>query len=572
MNDKSKKISQRIVLLVGFAAGFCLLVLFALGTSGTLFAQAAPGGLTSLDWGSKYFFANEEPAEVETVQREPTSIDGNVANCRYGLAVIGQGQNQLVDDFGAGLFLTFGNLPLPTTNNAQFLSNVTTTEEKNGCQYLGEYNTSPRIDITDPNNPDGLRYWLVHYPGLTWLIGNEVDRGPDESAGECVSSQGDMQPQVYARALHDTAEYIRQYDPSARTGLAGLVEVTPGRLQYLDIVWDTHIDLYGNPPDIDVYNMHIYILPEAKPDGTENNIAAFANGTDPALAKRESGGDPAACSDPNVYCFAEHDDMAVYAEQVVAMRQWMKSKGEQQKPLINTEYSILYPYVEDPPGTCEFLIDENGECFTEDRVQDFMANSFAYMETAIDPNLGYAMDGNRLVQQWIWFSISATGAGNVSNLYNNDGSNLTTIRQLGQQFMNHVNSIPTYINLIPEVAAFPSAEPDGTGTADLDIWINFRNNGITHVEDPFVVSFYSNAGLTNLIGTATIDPLYPVTGCSQAAYKATVTWNNVTPGIHQYWAKVDGQNDISESIENDNVIQGEVYVGLPDIYLPVTLR
>jgi hypothetical protein len=569
MNSRYKHNRQRIALLFGLGAGFCFLVLFALGATGTLFAQTAQEELTSLEWEEKYSAARSESADLESIQREPTSIDGTVANCRYGLAALGNSQVNLVDDFGAGAYLNFGWNSNYVLSGAQFLPQVTTVEEKNGCQYLGTYQTTPRIDITNPNNPSGLRYWLELRPGLTWTIGNEVDRGPDESQG-CESPQGDMQPEVYAQALHDTIEYIREYDPTAKTAVAGLVEVTPMRLQYLDLVWEAHIDLYGNPPDIDVFTFHIYILPEADVNGEENNIAAFANGTNPALAIRESGGNPAVCGDPNVYCWAEHDNMAVFAEQVIAMRSWMKSRGLQQKPLILSEYSILYPYELDPNGC--FLQDEYGNCFTPTRVQNFMANSFNYLESATDPNLGYALDGNRLVQQWVWFSISTDGAGAVSNLYEQEDGNLTNIRPLGQQFMNHVQNTPTYVNLITERAAFRSASTDQTGTADVDIWITFRNNGNTHISDPINVSFYANAGLTNLIGTAVVDPQQPVVGCAQVAYKATVTWNDVSPGLHRYWAKVDSQNAINESNENDNIISGAVYIDLPLLYLPTTHR
>ena len=47
------------------------------------------------------------------------------------------------------------------------------------------------------------------------------------------------------------------------------------------------------------------------------------------------------CGDPLVYCFAEHDNMAIFDQQVRAMRTWMKNHGQQNKPLIISEYSLL---------------------------------------------------------------------------------------------------------------------------------------------------------------------------------------------------------------------------------------
>ena len=69
----------------------------------------------------------------------------------------------------------------------------------------------------------------------------------------------------------------------------------------------------------------------------------MALGTDPALAIRESGDDKNRCANSDVYCWAEHDDLTVFAQQVVAMRTWMKQHGQQNKPLILTEYSLLLP-------------------------------------------------------------------------------------------------------------------------------------------------------------------------------------------------------------------------------------
>ncbi len=182
--------------------------------------------------------------------------------------------------------------------------------------------------------------------------------------------------------------YIKRVDPTARVANAGLVEVTPGRLQYLDIVWNTFRALYGVDMPVDVWNMHLYVLPEARSNGQPNGVANIAVGTDPTLAVRESGGIASLCQAANVYCWAEHDSMSAFAGQVVAMRQWMKAHGQQQKPLIISEYSLLYPYELDAGGC--YLQDEYGKCFTPDRVVKFLNASMSYLETTADPALGYA--------------------------------------------------------------------------------------------------------------------------------------------------------------------------------------
>lgn len=535
-------------ILAAIVVGLCLAVLGVQLTAGKISAdevqQASPAG---------------SPA---------TQIsEGGLANCRYGLAAMGADQVGVVDDFGAGVFLDFNYKgTLAASNGAQYIPVIRVVQDKdaNG-NYLPSYTVTPSIESTDPANPATLAYWLNVHPGALWFVGNEVDRGPDP--GQIESSQGDMYPHVYAEAYHDVVQYIRQHDPAAHVAVSGLVQVTPGRMQYLDLVWEAHIEKYGYPMDVDVWNMHIYILPEANTQGGPNGIANIAVGTDPALAKRESGGDPAQCPLTEIYCFAEHDNMNVFAQQVINMRTWMRDHGQRHKPLILSEFSLLYPY-ENDGGSC-FIQDEYGNCFTPERVQTFMSAALQYLQTATNPALGYPLDGNRLVQQWIWFSINHKNlAGSVSNLYNHDENGITTIRPLGTLFANTVNSQPVNVNLVPVQASSPGGETGEGDTANVEIWATFRNNGNTQVVNAFNVTFYADAALTVPIGTAVVLP--QVIGCSQIAYRASVAWDNLMPGVHPFWAKIDSTNVVPESNESDNVIRGIVLVDGDSTYLPVS--
>ncbi len=483
---------------------------------------------------------------------------GGAGNCRYSLAALGPLQSSLVDDLNSGAYLDFGysGALIPS---AQYLPLVVVHEDKNGSNYLGTYTTSPSIETADPNSPGSLLYWLTQRPGQLWTIGNEVER----------TFQGDMHADVYAQAYHDVREYIKQYDPAARTVVSGLVQVTPIRLAYLDAFWQAHIDLFGFPPEVDAWSMHLYILPEVTPDGVPNNIASVPVGLEhlASIAKKESGGNPAQCPLDEVYCFAEHDDMGVFAEQVTDMRTWMYQKGQRNKPLLLTEYSLLYPYEQDA-GSC-FIQDEYGNCFTPPRVQAFMDASLDWLESATDPTLGYPLDGNRLVQQWVWFSVNNTDqAGSVSNLYED---NLSTIRPLGAMYRDRAAAAAGFVNLVGDSAAQIFAATDGSGTADVDIWAAFRNTGINHITAPFEVTFYSNAALTNVIGVYNVTPEPEVAGCGNRDYRANTMWNNRAPGVHKFWAKIDAGNDIGESNEGDNVIMGRVFVDGEALYLPINL-
>lgn len=504
------------------------------------------------------------------------SSEGTVSNCRYGLAALGNAQINTMDTFGAGAHLGFTFSAPPAPNNADFFPMITFHQNKDFStgEYLDGYTTIPNITSTNPSNQAALRYWLEQNPGSVWILGNEIDRGPDE--GQTMSGQDDLQPYWYAVAYHDVYKYIKTYDPTATVATAALVQVTPARLAYWDEVWDAYQTEFGTEMPVDVWTMHLYILPEVKTSGAPNGIANYPVGLaelgyDPAVWGRyESGGNAALCPQDNVYCFAEHDDMTVFAEQITDMRQWMKDHGQQQKPLLITEYSLLYPF-EDDGGSC-FLQDEYGNCFEPDRVQTFLENTFAYLESEADPNLGYALDGNRLVQQWFWFAIHHEGPGSVSNLF--DDVALTQVSQIGTAYANWVNATTVTQNLVT-IEASNAVVQIPAGSTDVDVAIRtwFTNNGNLRITDSFDVTFYSNAGLTNVIGTATISPAgNPLQGCAVIEFTADTTWNDLTEGTYTYWASIDDGNAISETNEGDNVISGTVIVTDNWLGLPVIRR
>ncbi|MCU0507116.1 MAG: hypothetical protein MUC34_01735 [Anaerolineae bacterium] len=478
-------------------------------------------------------------------------------SCRYGVAALGQGQLAWMDDLNAGWFVTFGPNG-DSSGQPEFVPIVRVKQNKQGCAYLPGYKADP------PLTPQGLGAAVLSRPGHLWIVGNEPDRGPNpESCTQGV--QDDTHPDVYARAYHDIYYYIKNIDPTARVANAGLVQVTPGRLQYLDKVWDAYQRFYGGNWPVDVWNMHLYVLPEVDPAGKPNGIAGVAVGTDPALGIRESGNDKNKCADPNVYCWAEHDNMTEFTKQVRAMRTWMKDRGQQQKPLMLSEYSILYPYEVDSPGSC-FLQDEYGNCFTPERVRTFLNNSMSYLETAADPNLGYARDGNRLVQRWLWFSIANTGVGQASNLLNPSGTALTLP---GGAYSTRAAAAARYINLFP-ASTSGTALPAVGGVSKVVLRAEVRNVGANETSGKTTVTFYADAALTQPIGSSIL--IDRLRGCEANGVPASVVWPGRTPGWWDYWVVVDSPNFWEESNELDNVLKGRVFVGSGWTYLPVMTR
>jgi hypothetical protein len=254
------------------------------------------------------------------------------------------------------------------------------------------------------------------------------------------------------------------------------------------------------------------------------------------------------------------------------MRAWMKNKGLQNKPLILSEFSLLYPYADYDnyldPTTC-YMMDEFGQCFTPQRVSTFMNGAVAYLENAKDPALGYPKDDNRLVQQWLWYSlrVDEETTGGSSNLLQ---ANLTSLTPMGQQFKNEIATRPLTINLLPDHASSPVAFTETpTGTVNVPLSIGVRNNGNRPVTMPFTVTFYRDAARTQSIGSTTISG---VGGCARRMAMATVTWNNLGPGVHSYWAVIDSGNVIPETNKSDNVIAGKVFVNPRQIFLPATRR
>ena len=502
---------------------------------------------------------NENVWTGPSQSRVSTTTDTDL-NCRYGVAGWGSALDQM-PALGVGWYLDFVAHSPSGPADVEFVQVIRVKQNKDGNgNYLSGYSVIPSL------TEGGLGNLLAANPGALWTVGNEPDRGPDP--GETDGGQDDTYPEVYATAYGDIYQFIKQRDPTAQVAVAGLVEVTPGRLQYLDKVWEAYKQHFGVTMPVDVWNMHLYILPEAHVNGQPNGVANVALGTDLALAIRESGGDPSQCADSDVYCWAEHDDMSVFAEQVVAMRQWMKDHGQRKKPLILSEHGILYPFedYDDPvnPTRC-YLQDEYGNCFTAARVSSYMTQVFNYLETAVDANLGYPADNYRLVQQWLWYSLQCTGPGYVSDLLEADNVTLT---QVGQTFQNHVTGQSTAVNLFPDRVP-PVVGTSETGAVTVTLSVAVRNNGNVQASGPFIVTFYSDASLTQPIGSEILSDLG---GCARRAATAETTWANLISGPHFFWVKVDSSEVVAESAEGDNLAQGVVLVNPHQMFLPMALR
>lgn len=481
-------------------------------------------------WGDTAVSPATHTAQADDEQDATAVADNPPLNCRYGVYVL-YNTTAWLDTFGAGWYVTPGFFKANTApeNGAVFYRNI---RMKDGVF------DPPLSEIDDD---------LAANHGSIWFIGNEIEvLNPSTGDG--------TYPDDYASVYHEAYTYIKQRDPSARVGIGSMSMATPARLQYLDIVWDTYQQRFGSTMPVDIWNIHLYILSEAKDFGNGQGDGKIALGTDPSIAKKAPNGDPyVECPKDEVYCRAEHDSVPIFAEQLTDLRRWMKEHGQQNKPLVITEWSLLFQ-----PGDR----DEFGNTWPSSRVNAFMEGSIEWLENARDPDIGYPADDYRLVQQWAWFSTltQPSWSGYASNLIKLNFADYApgstaALTDVGNKYRTISLNTETYVNL-----RAGQADSVNTDTSTAELAVTFRNNGITTVWDEFRVTFYADADLTQVIGSTTVSPT--VSGCSweRNTHRATVEWSGLSSGIYDYWVKIDSGNTISESNEGDNVASGVVFV------------
>jgi hypothetical protein len=256
-------------------------------------------------------------------------------------------------------------------------------------------------------------------PGSLWLIGNEMDRRDwsiRDGSGKVVGTggQNEMLPELYATAYHDLYTLIKGADPKARIAIGAVIQATPLRLEYLTKVWDAYQMQFGTPMPVDVWNVHNFILKE----NINDNGASIPPGSS-ASTGSYLGND------------SLHVSMAIFDEQIRAFRTWMKERGQQDKPLIVSEYGVLYSHIP--------------EVDSAQKVQDFMIATFDYFLNTQDCTLGYAADNCRLVQRWSWYSFNDNGQSNGFNPYVNLFDPVTLqLTSTGARFRDYsLRNLPT---------------------------------------------------------------------------------------------------------------------------------
>lgn len=346
-------------------------------------------------------------------------------------------------------------------------------------------------------------------PGATWLIGNEPDSPFQDS----------LVPSVYAKAYHDTYHLIKSADPTAQIAAGAIVQPTPLRLQYLDMVLDTYTSTYGVQMPVDVWNIHAFIL-------------------------REEAGSWGAWIPPGIdvtkgmlYEIDDNGSVPIFKEGIERFRDWMADNGYQNRPLIITEFGIQMP---------------SDYGFPPERVRSFLNETFDYLSTASDPDTGYPADDYRLVQKWAWYSLTDD---NFNGWLFDGTSKERTVH--GDSFADYAAGVSGTVNLLPLAVGVGDLYTQAGEIVSATLTASIANNG-NMLSPGASVTFYlgdpESGGQE--IGAASV---WGLQGCADTA-TVEVLWTSATAGSHEIYVVADPSNYVQETDETDNVLAQTVVV------------
>lgn len=474
-------------------------------------------GLTGL-FVSRQAKADESPSSVIEAQADLSKL------CRYGVNSV-----RPFDGF-AGL----NTAPLRLGWYLNYTANKTPAQPA-GTEFV------PVIRLTQvgidgyTSTPSGaaLLNAIAAKPGAKWLVGNEPDRRG--------SIQDNIEPHVYATAYHDLYHLIKDADPTARILAGTIVQPTPVRLQYLDMVLNSYHQQFGDAMPVDGWSIHNFILNEKSCIHVPEDCwgADIPPGIDVAVGEAIS--------------IDDHDNLDIFKQRIVRFRNWMKARGYGDKPLHLTEYGILMP-------------PDLG--FEAPRVNAFMNATFDYMTAATDPNIGYRADGNRLVQSWSWYSLDHDTSYN-GWLFDTATKQMTAV---GQNFAAHSAAIAEANDFLPYALSTSPGTPIYEGSPlSLQLTAEIANAGnLAASTGPVMVRFYRGnpaQGGVQIGG----DQLVNLAGCGDNE-RVSVTWNGVGAGTHRIFVVVDPGNTAAETNEGNNTGEFDVFVGTEQNFIPRVAR
>ncbi len=381
-----------------------------------------------------------------------------------------------------------------------------------------------------------LREWVQANPGSLWLIGNEPDR------------QDYVYPERYASIYHSLHTFLKQHDASSLVGIGGVVQPTPVRRQYLDLILNSYQAQYGSPMPVDVWNIHNYVLREKRPYAGCPDC--WGCGVPPGVPQNQG----------ILYDWWEHDMLDPHPtdptkigwkQQIIDFRQWMKDRGQQNKPLIISEFGTLM---------WELL------GFDYPRVRDFMLATFDFLTTAADSNTGYPADGYRLVQAWAWYSLDEDvfeGFPVANNLFDPETRLITPLGLDYAAYTDPLTAMPVGNVVDLEVVRLHVSRPlVGSAGITLTLAVEVRNGGT--VQAPPSALRLSRSGYDQSIPLPALEPAQSLT--------VEQTWSGLSEGIYLITATADPENQVAECKEHNNRRSRSVCACDEAVFLPIVLK
>ena len=366
---------------------------------------------------------------------------------------------------------------------------------------------------------------LASNPHATWVLGNE----PDSPA------QDNMDPQLYAQAYHDYYYLIKGIDPGAQIAIAAVVQPTPLRMQYLDLVLSSYRTRYHQPLPVDIWSIHGFILNEVSCSYDPGNCwgALIPRGVNANYGQRIR--------------IDQNADSAMFMTLIPPFRQWMASRGYQDRPLIITEFGVQMP-------------PDYG--FPPDLVNRYMTDTFNYLSSA-GGSTGYPADNYHYVQRWAWYSLADTS---LNGWLFDPATKART--STGDNFAAYTARINPQVNLAAtRVWADPLPVVPPGGSATLTLHARVVNNGDMPITGAIMVRFYDGDPAQGGQPIGADQAIAGLDGCASIG-TVQLNWSNVPAGAHRVYAVADPTNQVTESTKADNTGAGTVLVPTYRLYLP----
>ncbi len=476
--------------------------------------------------------------KVQAQEAAPGAIDATTPLCRFGV------NTNHATTAGTGIE-SFNTQPLRLGWYIDYQAS-TTPARPNGAEYAPMIRLRQTGADSYTSRPAGsaLLAAIDANPGADWMIGNEPDRR---------DWQDDIEPSVYAKAYHELYTLIKQRDPSARIFAGNIVQATEVRLKYLDLVLEAYRSRYGRAMPVDGWSIHGFPLNEvsceaASVPGYEQYNQCWGAEIPPGVD--DLIGMVFHVRGQNVNDAVQKTaDIEIFKNQVVAFREWMLRNGYRNTPLYMSEYGVLMPAGRFTPD------------FPPSRVNTYMTESFDWLLSETDKDLGYPLDGNRLVQRLSWYSTSDNIDFN-GNLFNPATKARTS---MGDNYASYAGALVEQADVFPhQILIDPPAPLASDGRQDFTVTVKIANSGNSGTAQPVAVRLYRgdpSSGGVRIGAKSTL-----VAGCGETA-SVQFEWNGVNPGTYQLYATVTMAGSVADSNAANNTLRQTLFFAAGRVYL-----